>query len=154
MESSLALWKEYKRLEIFHVVAAEYTRFYLVPTLLSCSVLVIVAVFVCIRAVGLPWWLYLFFVSSSLTVLFLTFWLPYQLVLALRASEDIVGVLTSIKDVYSAELSWNDRKYLAKKARATRTLGYRTGDFGNFSLDVPVVMWDEILNQLLFLLSL
>ena len=40
------------------------------------------------------------------------------------------------------------------KARATRALEYRMGDFGSFSLNVPVVLWEEIWNQLLFLLSL
>ena len=135
-------------------MAAEYTRVYLFPNFVGCSTLVIVALYICIRAVGVPWWLYLFFISSCVTLLLLTFWLPYQFVLAVRASEDVVGVLTSLKDIYSGELSLNERKYLARKAKATRILGYRMGGFGNFSFDVPVVMWDEILNQLLFLLSL
>ena len=76
------------------------------------------------------------------------------MVVAVRDSEEIVGILTSTVDKHFGTLSPQDRKYLMRKARATRALEYRMGDFGHFSLDVPVVLWEEIWNQLLFLLSL
>ena len=40
-----------------------------------------------------------------------------------------------------------------KRGKATRPLNYRIGEFMEFSLDVPMGIWDEILNQLVFLLS-
>ena len=70
------------------------------------------------------------------------------------APRDIVGILTSTADINVRTLPLNERTYFGRKARATKALGFRMGNVGNFSLDVPVVMWEEIWNQLLFLLSL
>ena len=82
------------------------------------------------------------------------FCFAYQIVMVMRASENIVGVLTSTTDKTSGALPLHERNYFARKVKATRALGFRMGNVGNFSLDVPVVMWEEIWNQLLFLLSL
>lgn len=81
------------------------------------------------------------------------FWTSYQIISVVRASEEVIEALRStVTDGYSRappEL----RKYIVKKGKATRALYYRVGNFSDFSLDVPVGIWDEIINQLLFLLS-
>ena len=154
MESSLVLWKDHEKLGIFHVVAASYIGFFITPALFGCSSFVIVAFYVSIRNVGLPWWLYLLLLFTSVTTFLIIFWFTYQLVLVMRASEDIVEVLKTTPDKYFGVLGVSERNYSTRKARATRAFGYRMGNFGNFSLEVPIVMWEEIWNQLLFLLSL
>ena len=82
------------------------------------------------------------------------FWFTYQLVLVARASQEIVEVLTTTPDKHVEVLPLNEKRYIERKARATRALGYRMENFGNFSLEVPIVIWEEIWNQPIFLLSL
>ena len=136
------------------MVAADYTGFFIVPALFGISSFVVVAFYLSIQDVGLPWGLYLLFLWTGVTTFLVMFWFTYQLVLVVRTSEDVLEVLTRTPDKHFGVLEVNERKYAARKARAMRAFGYRMGNFGNFSLEVPIVMWEEIWNQLLFLLSL
>ena len=45
------------------------------------------------------------------------------------------------------------KKYIVRKGKATRAMNFRLGDFMEFSIDVPIGVWEEILNQVFFLLS-
>ena len=80
--------------------------------------------------------------SMSLSTLFMkeetTFWLAYRLVMVERGS-----VLTSTVDVCFRDLALRERKYLLRKAKTTRPLGYRMANFGSVTWDVVVVMWKK-----------
>ena len=148
------MWKAYNCVQIFHVVAQRYEGLLLVPTLFSCSAGITISSYVCIRERRLPWLLYSVFLATSVSLFILTFWYSYELVTTMRSSEEVVQVLTSVAEMHSKELTAVERKYLCRKARATRPLSYRMGDVGKFSFAAIVVMWEEIWSQLLLLLSL
>ena len=76
------------------------------------------------------------------------------MVMVVRASEQVVGIWTSTVDIHFENLSPQAKEYLKRRSRATRGLEYRIADFVNFSLNVPVVLSQEIWNQLVFSLSL
>ena len=81
------------------------------------------------------------------------FWTSYQIISVVGLSEEVIGVLklTGIDDHRSVPAAF--KTFMAKKGKATRALYYRIGHFSDFSLGVPIGIWDEIINQLLFLLS-
>ena len=92
MKDYLGLWKKYERLQVFHLVAAKYYKALLLPTIFTLSASITITVYVCLRDNGLPWWLFGFFLYLSFSLLMCTFWFSFQLVMVVRASEDVVGV--------------------------------------------------------------
>ena len=148
------LWRAYEGLQVFHSVAAQYTRFFLLSTFVGVATTIIVCFYVSIRDSELPLIIYILFLIAGVTMFFWLFWYAYQVVMMVRVAEEIVGIFTAAPYKHYKELLREEKKYLMRKGRATRPLGYRMGNFADFSLDVPVATWEEIVNQLLFLLSL
>ena len=58
---------------------------------------------------------------------------------------------------YEAEhlrgMTKKQRMNIMKRAQALRAVNFPTGPFAEFSLNVTINIWEEVLNQLLFLLS-
>lgn len=74
-----------------------------------------------------------------------------------KASEALIGTLTmtpgGARNEYGISGPQELKKYIVRKRKATRAMNFRLGDFMEFSLDVPIGIWDDILNQELFVLS-
>ena len=122
--------------------------------LVNMSAGAILCLYIPIRHHEIPALLRLCFPLVGIVIVVVSFWWSYDVVLLTRASEDVLGKLRSF------DYNWRENgisdiqrlRYL-KRAKACRPVNIPIGTFGEFSLDVPVIMWDEILNQLLFLLS-
>lgn len=78
------------------------------------------------------------------------FWTSYDIVQVIRASEQVMGQLHSIS---SRNKQLEYLRYFSKRSKALWPVNLPIGSFGKFSIEVPIIMWDEILNQLLFLLG-
>ena len=81
------------------------------------------------------------------------FWISYDLVLLTRASEDILGELLSPDAEYLRPLSRETRIQLLKRAKAMNVIEFPVGEFAEFSLILPVSILEEIMSQVLFLLT-
>ena len=76
------------------------------------------------------------------------FWTSYDIVQVIRASEQVMGQLQSISS-QCKELEY--LRFFTKRAKSLWPVSLPIGSFGKFSIEVPIIMWDEIFNQLLFL---
>ena len=79
----------------------------------------------------------------------LIFWQSYDMFRTIRASEDILGHHAA----YFQGITRAERIEMMKRSKAMRPVVFSLAD-SQFSLNLPINAWDEILNQILFLLSL
>ena len=139
--------------ELHSRISSVWLKFMLPPTIVSVSLAIIVSTFVSIRYTELPLCYYVYFPNSAFTLMVNIFWLGYDGVLITRDSEGILGQLRSSQAPYLRSVPKHVRTLVMKRVRAMRVLEFRVGDFANFSVNVPISIWDEILNQVVFLLS-
>ena len=81
------------------------------------------------------------------------FWLCYDIVLITRESEYIKAQLWSYEAPYARLMPKSEMTCAMKRAKALRVIEIPVGNFSDISIDLPIAIWDEILNQVLFLLS-
>ena len=143
----------YNNVQFHHRIVQIWLRFMLPPTIFGACLGVIFTTFVTIRYTELPTFFYIFYPNTAFNLMFLIFWLCYDVVLLIRASEDVLAKLLSHEAEYLRPLPRAGRIQVLKRARAMRVLEIPIGDFADFSLSLPVTLWDEILNQVFFLLS-
>ena len=99
------------------------------------------------------------FMSAGLTYLALAFlavvvWGLTDLLEATRNSESIILALQSKRKSSLGHLQLSEHMELLRRAKVLRPVAIPIGSFGNVALSTPVAFLEEILNQLLFLLSL
>lgn len=143
----------YVQLELFHRIGQVWIRFYFPPWLLSLSSTVIVTMFVTLRYTELPLIFYVFFPYTAVTLMILIFWQSYDMFRAIRASEDTLGGLGQHGASYFQGMTKPKRLETMKRSKAMRPLVFYVADT-EFSLNLPINTWDEIVSQTLFLLSL
>ena len=86
--------------------------------------------------------------------MFVITWLCYDAVVAKRAADEAMEKLRSRQAPYSQRLRRAEKRLVMRRARALQPVYIAFGEFAEVTLDVPVNIWDEVINQLLFLLSL
>ena len=86
--------------------------------------------------------------------MFIITWLCYDAVVAKRAADQVMEKLQSRQAPYFQRFSRAEKLLVMKRARALQPVYLAMGEFAEVTLDVPVSIWDEVINQLLFLLSL
>ena len=86
--------------------------------------------------------------------LFHTFWASWDGLEAIRMSEDLVRKLRSPEETYLKALPKMERLWLLKRARAIKPLHIQIGNFSTYDQDALFAIWNEIINQLVFLLSI
>ena len=153
MEARLELWHTYVQLQIFIQLFVSWMKVLLVPTIISATSTIIICFYVTVRHSNVPAWVFLTFIYVGVTIFGIVLLLSYQLMLGIHASESSIGVLASTDGEDYRDLPLSLKKYVLKRGKATRPLRYRVGELMDFSWEVPIGIWDEILNQLLFLLS-
>ena len=147
------MWHKYQCLQVYNAVAMNWVKLMIVPSIFNVSSAIIFCLYISIRHTDLPILTYLLFPYLATIILILMFWLGLELVRIIRASETIVETLGALGTRNGNGLTMQQRLYIRKKAKATRPLGYRVGEFVDVSLDLPVGVWEEIINQLAFLLT-
>ena len=120
------------------------------PLLMTIGGGVVLCLYIPIKHTELPLILSGSFLVVGLSVQGVLFWTSYDIVIAIRASEHVIGRLQSISSGKKQLDSFRD---ISKRCKAHRPVNIPIGSFGAFSIEVPIIMWDEILNQLLFLLG-
>ena len=81
------------------------------------------------------------------------FWLCYDIVLLTRDSECMKAQLWSHEAPYARLTPKSEMTCAMKRAKALRVIEIPVGNFSDFSINLPIAIWDEIVNQVLFLLS-
>ena len=111
------------------------------------------SLYVSIRLTTLPWYIYSGFPYLGIGQLILLFSIAYDIVLMTRSSEAVLEDLQSTGHVSLRGLSLSTKRNILKRAKACRPYVLSVYCFTNYSLTVPVVVWEEILNQLFCLLT-
>ena len=75
-------------------------------------------------------------------------------VVSIRVSEDVLSRLRSTAMEYLKQMPVLEKLTMLKRAKALRHIYGNVGIVEEYTIDVPVGVWDEILNQILFLLTL
>ena len=95
MQSRALVERMYSYLLHHNRVVQIWFRFMLPPTVSSVSLGVIITTFVSIRYTELPLIFYVFYPYTAFTLMFVIFWVCYDTVLVVRASEHVMGQLLS-----------------------------------------------------------
>ena len=73
----------------------------------------------------------------------------------LRLADEVLGRLQDVKSQrFYGRLEKERQMEMLRRGRALRPLSLRVGEYADFCFTVTYNIWDEILNQLLFLLSI
>ena len=91
---------------------------------------------------------------TAFVILVALFFVSYDVVSVIQGSEDIVKNLQSRQHEYYNLIGPDMKTELLKTARALKPLEIPVGNFATFGFGVTEVIYEEILNQLLFLLTL
>ena len=122
--------------------------------ILGLSTCFIVLMFVTIRDTELPTAIYCAFPIVGGFFMGIIFWVSYDAMMVKRASEEILGNLQSAAYThYLREVDSQDRKVFLKRTKALRPASFPIGNFGEVTFELPVIVWEESLDQLLVLLS-
>lgn len=141
-------------MELYNRICYVWVKSSLPPNLFSICLTIVITTFVSIRYTELPLYCYMFFPNTAGVVWLILYWFFYDLVLITRDSEDILGKLLSCQAPYLRGMPTSVRMKVLKRAKAVRRLEIPVGGFADFSVSVPVTLWDEMLNQVVFLLTL
>ena len=145
----------YIRLQLFSHTFCVWCLLMFAPLLVGLIICVIITLFLAIRYTQLPLLLYIWCLVTGITILFVIFWISYDIVLVKRTAEDVMSRFASHDGApYLGRMSKQERVAVAKRALALKVLEFPNGDSVDLSLDLPVMVWEEVLNQVLFLLSL
>ena len=141
-------------LQIYHRLHCAWWNWTLPSTTFAKSATVVVALYVGLRITELPWYLYWIYWLAGFGLLLQIFGNGYNIVCAKEDSDDVVEKLQSPASVDLEALSVEGKKKILKRSKAIHGLKFRIASFAEYSWAVPLAAWDEILNQLFFLLSL
>ena len=119
----------------------------------TCSGITIL-LYITVRPSGLPFFIYIWVPLMAVIAVSVVNWNVYDVVMVKRTAEEVIGTLQSRSEPFYWRLSVSERKELRQRARAIRPVHFSFGNLSDVSLEVLANIWDEVLNQLLFLLSI
>ena len=151
-------WKRVYRLrrimQVYNVILVDLTSSIVLMGVVGGVCGIIVVFYVTIRPSGLPWFIYIWFPVVGALTMVLIAWISYDGVVVKATVENVDGNLHSGLDSWRFRaLQARRRTVYTRMLKSLRPASLRLGPFGELTLDVPVNAWDEIMNQLLFLLS-
>ena len=146
--------KLYRYLQIYHRLHCLWWNWTVPGTIFSLSTSVVLGMYVGLRHTEIPWYLYWVFWCAAFGVMPQIFGVGHDVVFSKEDSEEVVERLQSPGSAELANFPVEERRNILKRARAMTGLRYSIAGLANYSWAVPLGAWDEILNQLLFLLSL
>ena len=69
-------------------------------------------------------------------------------------ADDLARTLTSTREEYFGRLTPTQQLFFVKLGKTVRVPRFEFGSFMEYSFEVPLTIMDDILDQLLFLISL
>ena len=154
METREKVERLYVQLQIYHRLHTAWWNWTLPGTMFVLSATAVLALYIGLRHTELPWYLYWIYWLAGFGLLLQIFGVGYDVVYAKEDSDDVVEKLQSPASVDLETFSVVERKKILKRSKAMLGLQFRISSFADYTWAVPLGAWDEILNQLFFLLSL
>lgn len=154
LEERAKLEQLYVCLELHSRICFVWIKFSWPSNIFGVTVAIILSAFVSIRYTGLPYFCYAVYPVTAFALTAIMFWGFLEFIRSVRDSEEILGKLRSKQAPYLRRLPSADRVKVLKRAQAMRAIELPVGEFADLSITVCVTLWEEIVNQVLFLLSL
>lgn len=140
-------------LELHNRVVHCWIKDMLPPTIFLVGAALTFCFFITIQFTDLPLILYVAFPYVGTTVLIIMFWMIYDVLLITNAAEEVRGKLLSWEPRYIRFMPRAMKIKLLKRAMAMRPLLFPIGNLTYVSQSLPITVWEESMNQILFLLS-
>ena len=141
-------------MKLYNTVFMQWLRVLVSPFLfLTCSAVTLL-LYVTFRPAGLPMLVYCWFPLVAVVTIIVVTWLIYDAVSAKRSADEVLANLQSRTTRYYERLEPEGKIELERKGRALQPVQLRIGEFAEFSLHVVATIWNEVVNQLIFLLTL
>ena len=153
MESRAVLERMYIYLEHQLRLYTVWIKLELPPTMLAVAIAITISAFVSICYTDLPPIIYLVYPNTAFTLMLMIFWICYDGVRIMRASGEVIDGPRSANAGYLRPSSRAMRMQVLKRAKVMREIEFAVGEFTIVTLNLPIAVWEEILNQVLFLLS-
>ena len=144
----------YATASVYNRVMYEQLRVTSAPALLATSLGVIITIFLSLKGMDLPLFVYIFCQIAGTMGAILMFGQIYECVSIIRVSEGIIGGLLAPDRKYLCLMTRQTRMEIMKTAKAFRAAEFCIGGFCGASVEVIQGIGEEILNQILFLFSL
>ena len=141
-------------MEIYNKIFSSWLKFAICPALVGGFCAVVTFLYVTLRHTNLPIFIYLAFPYSAVTLMGLLLWISYDADQVMKSSRQLCLQLRSLQAPCFSGWTKSRREKAVKRALACRPCTFPVGIFADFSLTVPLRIWEEILNQLMLLLSL
>ena len=141
-------------MKIYNIIYMNWLKFVIAPAVFSACVTIVITLYVTCRPAAMPLILYFGFPLSAMVLLFIVFRICYDAVVAKRAGDGVLGNLQSRTAGYFSRLGPVEKREMTRRARALQPVYIGMGEFSEITLEMWMSIWDEILNQLLFLLTL
>ena len=156
LESRKRVEQLYGQMSVYNgAILFPYLKSISAPEILIGSLAVIVGTFISLaNGLHMPLLLLAFTPVVPLSAIALMFGQIHEGVCISRASENIIGQLLSPGQACLVGMARTEKIAVLKRARSFRALLLPIGGFCLFSISVIQVIWEEILNQILFLFSL
>ena len=154
LESHVRQLELYNRLRISVKIVVTWLQSALLPYLFCVGSSVVFMVYLVLRNQSLPRVVGLIMTYTAVVILVSIFIVSLDVMAIIQASEGVVQNLLSPQHGYYRDADPIVKAGLLKAARALRPIELPIGHFAKFDLGVTQVMYEEMLNQLLFLLAL
>jgi len=122
--------------------------------LLNMFILITVCLYIAIRHTDIPFVIYMVY---AFTCVFVGLWITVISLYVADVRIESEGVIANLRTgnyLVNTGLTPDERLGILKRSRAHRLLRVSVGQYSDYTVDVLVGLWDEILNQLIFLLTL
>ena len=144
----------YGIMSVYNGLFSIYARRVIPPALVGGSMGVIVAIFMSLSDLNLPFVLAVFYRAVAVSSLGVLFGAIYECVCITRMSERILGNLLSTDQKYLQDMASKEREAVMKRAKVFRPVLLPLGGFCSITMGVAKSSWHEIVNQVFFLFSL
>ena len=146
--------KMYVCMRLCNVLFMNWLYYVRAPVLLGVGSGIVVMLYLSVRPSGLPPFIHYWIPFIAVVVLVVISWYWYDMVSMKREGQEVLEHLQSRSHKFLRQLPPRQQKYVCRKARGLRPPYVTIGQFSDVTLEGLVGVWDEILHQFLFLLSL
>ena len=146
----------YNCMRLHSIMYMNWMRYVVAPTIFLLACAIIVLLYVTFRPSGLPFLVDCWFPVVGVIAMFLLTWVFYDAVVVKRSTEEVLSTLQSRTSGYYRMLRDKpaEKREFMRRCRALQPIRLTIGDLSEFTLEVVMNIWEEVFNQLLFLLSL
>lgn len=154
MDSWMRVYTKYRTMQVYNAVFMAWLKFAIAPVLLAASCEIILLILITLRPSGLHPLIYMWFPPTAGIVMVVITLFCYECVIINRIGDEVLGKLRSKMLIGRLQISNEEKKRCLRIGKSLCGVYLAVGDFSEMTLNVPISMWEEVLNQLLFLLSL